>query len=202
MKAMLIKDFLNLREQGKTFIVLVLVWIFFSVANKSASFFSGVVAVMASIFPVTALAYDERAKWDAYALTMPVTRAEMVLSKYLLSLLFCVTGIGASTILNIVMTGNIAESLRFCLIFFSLSVFMSSAILPAVFKFGTEKGRLLSIIIPFGISALIVLLSKINASFLTERNLELPIYVAPVIVIALAAVSVFISIIIYEKKEF
>jgi hypothetical protein len=79
---------------------------------------------------------------------------------------------------------------------------MSSSILPAVFKFGTEKGRLISIIIPFGISALIVLLSKINANFLTERNLELLLYAAPVIVIALAAASVFISIKIYEKKEF
>jgi ABC-type transport system involved in multi-copper enzyme maturation permease subunit len=201
MKALLLKDFLNLRQQGKTFIVLIVVWLFFSLANKSTSFFSGVVAVMAAIFPVTALAYDERAKWDAYALTMPVSRAEMALSKYLLSLVLIVIGIGISTILNIFMTGDIAESLKLCLIFFSLSVFMSSAILPAVFKFGTEKGRLISIIIPFGISALIVLLSKINSSFLSEGNLELLLLFAPVIALAFAAVSILISINVYEKKE-
>ena len=36
---------------------------------------------------ITSLAYDERSRWDRYALTMPVSRKEMVLSKYLLGLI-------------------------------------------------------------------------------------------------------------------
>lgn len=202
MRALIIKDFLNLKQMGKTYILMAVIWIALSIMNKSASFFSGVIAVMSAMLPVTAIAYDERAKWDAYALTMPVTRREIVLGKYILALIITVCGITASTVFNIFLIGDLLESLKLSLVFLGLAVLMCSFIFPPVFKFGAEKGRFIMVAIPLTISVLVVLLSKINTRIFSEQNLSLLLYASPLIIIALAAVSVYISIGIYEKKEF
>ena len=87
MKGLLMKDLLNLKRQGGIILLVLAMYGLFAFSSGMSEVLGSMICVFGAMLPVTALAYDERAKWDKYALTMPVTRRQMVLSKYLLGLL-------------------------------------------------------------------------------------------------------------------
>ena len=93
MKGLMLKDILNFKnQQGKTFFLLIILYFVMALKMNNSSFFMGVWIVLGITLPISSIAYDEKAKWDKYALTMPVTRRDIVTEKYLLSLLFIVVG--------------------------------------------------------------------------------------------------------------
>ena len=78
-KALLLKDWLVLSRQMKVFLVLIAV--FSAVPVLSVSSFA---IVYSAMLPYTAMAFDERDKWDRLAAMMPYRESDLVLSKYLL----------------------------------------------------------------------------------------------------------------------
>ena len=98
MKGLLMKDLLNLKQTIRVWALLLALFIVIGFAQQSPVYISSMLTVMVLLLPVNALAYDENCKWDAYALTMPVTRRDLALSKYLLAL----AGAGAMALLSAV----------------------------------------------------------------------------------------------------
>ena len=86
MKGLLLKDLYTLGKQMKIFLVLLVA--FALIPGYSISAFA---VMYAAMLPMTALAYDERSKWDTLAAMMPYSTGALVLSKYLLGyfLAFC-----------------------------------------------------------------------------------------------------------------
>ena len=82
MKGLLLKDWYTLTRQLK-FILAMLVFFSILPGYSTVSF----ALVYAAMLPITALAYDERSKWDELAAMMPYSVRELVLSKYILGLL-------------------------------------------------------------------------------------------------------------------
>ena len=87
MKGLLLKDLYNLEKQARSLLLIFVFYLVFSLIGENSNMFGGVVSIMMVMLVITSLAYDERSRWDRYALTMPVSRKEMVLSKYLLGLI-------------------------------------------------------------------------------------------------------------------
>ena len=79
MKGLLLKDWYTLIKQMK--IMLVLMLVFACVPGYSMAAFA---VVYAAMLPVTALAYDERSKWDELAAMLPYSVLEIVGGKYVL----------------------------------------------------------------------------------------------------------------------
>lgn len=79
MKGLLLKDWYTLIKQMK--IMLVLMLVFACVPGYSMAAFA---VVYAAMLPVTALAYDERSKWDELAAMLPYSVREIVGGKYVL----------------------------------------------------------------------------------------------------------------------
>ena len=79
MKGLLLKDCFTLVKQMKIFLLIIIV--FSLVPGYSMSAFA---IVYSALLPMSALAYDERSKWDSLAAMMPYRPRDMVLSKYLL----------------------------------------------------------------------------------------------------------------------
>ncbi|MEA4890523.1 MAG: ABC-2 transporter permease [Clostridiaceae bacterium] len=73
MKGLLLKDYYTLFKQAKIFILLILV--FAVMPGESMTSFA---VVYAAMLPITALAYDERAKWDSLAAMMPYSVRNIV----------------------------------------------------------------------------------------------------------------------------
>ena len=84
MAGLLLKDCYNLKSQLKMLGLFLILFLVLAISMKNSGFFAGIAMMLAVMMPVTALAYDERAKWDQFAVTMPVTRTQIVGSKYLL----------------------------------------------------------------------------------------------------------------------
>ena len=79
MRALLMKDCFVLWKQLRLYVVLMLI---FTVFN--GAFGNVFIVIWAAMLPYTAMAYDERSKWDQMAAMMPYSIRDIVLSKYLL----------------------------------------------------------------------------------------------------------------------
>ena len=62
MKGLLYKDIVNLKQQGKVYLLILGLWIAVGIANKDAAFFGGVMSVFAVLIPLSAVAYDEESE--------------------------------------------------------------------------------------------------------------------------------------------
>lgn len=206
MKGLILKDLLNLKGTFKTVGVMIL---FFAVVFIPAGndFIFGIIIIMFAMMVITTMSYDDLAKWDAYALTMPVTRKEIVLSKYLVLGILNISGAILSLIIGIIGTIIMGRSfsmeiLAIIGVIFLIALVFGSLILPLINKFGTEKARLmlfLCILIPMGI---IFLLEKTNIPIPTTDNPWIYLFLLIGFTLGSLIISFVISLRIYEKKEF
>jgi len=92
MWGLLHKDLKTISLQGRVLAIMVVFYLTFFLLSEAEDALISVVTfsivLMGILFPITALSYDEKAKWEHYALTMPISRNMLVWSKYLLVLLF------------------------------------------------------------------------------------------------------------------
>ena len=99
MKGLLVKDLLVLRKYARTMVVFILVYIVVFSMLDSVDVISGMVTLVLAMMSVATFSYDELAKWDRFGLTMPVSRKQVVASRYLVCLLSTVFG-SAITLLS------------------------------------------------------------------------------------------------------
>lgn len=205
MKGLILKDILNFKnQQGKTFLLIIVLYFFMALQMNNSSFFAGVWMILGLALSISSIAYDEKAKWDKYALTMPVTRKDIVVSKYLLSIIFIVAGDIISLPLAYIIDKNISmETLAAYGILMAISIMFTGIILPFVFKFGAEKSRIIMILIAAILWLIVYFIHKINI----DINMLLEKYSKVIgITIAVSAVAIYIfsyliSVFIMEHKE-
>ncbi|MEL7662275.1 ABC-2 transporter permease [Acetobacterium wieringae] len=206
MKGLILKDLLNLKS---TFKMLSVMMVFFAVVflPQGNGFIFGMIILMFAMMVVTTISYDDLAKWDAYALTMPVTRAEMVLSKYLVMVIL--NTLGAVLSLTVGFVGSIIMGKSFDLeilaivgVIYLVALIFGSVIIPLIYKFGTEKARLMLFLCALIPTALILLLEQFNVPLPTTGNPWIYLFLLIGLSVAGVILSYLISLKIYTKKEF
>jgi hypothetical protein len=84
MTGLIRKDFLVMRKALKSYLLLVGFYIFLAYLDLfDYSFIITFVQVVLAVLPITAFAYDEQAKWDRYAMALPLGRRGVVRARYL-----------------------------------------------------------------------------------------------------------------------
>lgn len=168
MKGLLRKDFYTILRQLKLYLVLVAA--FACVPGGSMMAFA---VIYAAMLPFTALAYDERVGWDMLAATMPLSRRQLVGSKYVLGCIAC----GGVLLLSVLAEGVYAllgmgegfrEGVESLLAIAFLGPLMMSLTLPLMYRFGVEKGRLVF----FGAVMLFMVLGGLLLSAMPEGSLD------------------------------
>jgi len=203
MKGLILKDFINLKKQSKVIGVLVVFYFLLSITTKNNSMFGAMMLILFAMMPITAISYDEKANWDKYGLTMPVSRTEMVLSKYILGLILSTFALVLNFIVQILMgTEMNTENITIIFVIFGVSIIFISLLLPIMFKFGVEKGRMLMILVLMLPTIIIMLLPEIFKTPPPEEMIIKVLYALPFIIVIIYVLSIFISINIYNKKEF
>jgi ABC-2 type transport system permease protein len=203
MTGLIIKDLLNLKKQGKIYLLLVVFYFAMGLVNENTSMFTTMMTMVAVLIPLTAMAYDERSKWDRYALTMPISRKNMVMSRYLLGLIFLIVAFVLSMLVNMVISNmKTAENTLVVLGGFSTGLMLMSVIFPLLFKFGVEKGRIFMMIVIFIPVAALMMISKLGISMPDEEIIKSVIYLSPIIGAVIFLISIYVSLWIYKKKEF
>lgn len=208
MKGLLLKDLYNMGQQKKILVFLALFYGAFALFTDSSGMLN-VFVLVCSMLSVSAFSYDEFAKWDSYALSLPVTRKEIVAARYLFATLL--TGCGALAVLVLGTLSFIVRSqTNFGAMVISiasitaLSFLLLSLLLPLCYKFGLEKGRIMLMIFMM----VLVFLGMSLPEFLANlpEMFALQSLLLPVIVLLLCAVALVLSysasVRIYEKKEF
>ena len=211
MKGLILKDLLNLKGNIKFILLFIIMFGFMSsLGDGNVNNFIGVIIVLCTTMIVSTFSYDDLNKWDSYVLTMPINRNDIVLSKYLTMLIFSFIGVLVSLIVSVTIgyfknTLILNETLLINALILSISVCFGSLILPLIYKFGTERARLLMILC-FLVPTLALLVFKsilenISSPISIEILLNTLVYSLPFVAILLFVISYFISSKIYSKKE-
>lgn len=189
MKSLLIKDFFVIIKQLKIFLIIIPV-----IAITGGVSLSAMAILFGALLPMTAIAYDERSKWNELALMMPYTKKDLVFSKYLLGYI-CVFGSAILVILGQVLLqliGSANHGLNMNTVLFGVfSALIFIAInTPVLFKFGSEKGRFLFIIV-------MALIGAFGNAF--DSSIVLPLqHISPVVfmigILLLNVISIQISL--------
>ena len=217
MKGLIIKDIINMKRNFRFLSVFALIYVVMSVTMESSGYFSSMFTLVFAMLTLSSYSLDEMAKWDGYALTMPITKENVVQGKYLFMLLLSMAGLvintGVVILMNTIMKAEKVTSgiwggalgAAFVILFYSIAI-------PFITKYGVEKSRFIIIAIymlPFlaGVGIFKLLKERYPeppkvlvrmAGFLMD-NIYL---IVPVLILLFLLISYLISIKIYQKKEF
>lgn len=206
MKGLLLKDFYMLLKYCRMYFLISAVFIVLSAFGDDNYFLICYPCIIAGMLPVTLLGYDERSRWNEYSGTLPVTKAQIVSGKYLIGLfaqIACIVLLSLVQLVRMYMDSvfDIGSYLTLIAQLMILSCFSSSALLPFMFKFGVEKGRIAYYIIIgfiFAASAVVIHIERMETFEFSSGALLLILSLASVAVYAL---SWCLSVVFYKKRE-
>lgn len=208
MKGLLLKDTLVASRQAKIYAVLGGFYLVYCYMIKDSTMLVTIGAMLSFFALLNSFSYDEKCKWDNFALTMPISRKMIVLGKYLFGFLSCIVVSIVCAILAIVVLialgnlENLVETLGYSmLVSIALVVLLIDAMLPIIFKLGVEKAR-------YFIMA-IVMLPVIIILLLGNASITLPVIDMKILliggivgIILITMLSYFLSLKFMKEKEF
>lgn len=208
MMSLVLKDLLNLQGYLKTIFVFVVFYSMLSFTMDDVSFVAGMLIVLFAMIPIASFTYDKQAKWDVFGQTLPVTRKQMVQSKYVVALLFIVIGL----VLSFIITGTatfikessveVVELIATNSLVASVGIILLAIMLPLIYKFGVEKSRIMLLAISSIPIIALLLLSKLGFTVPSNIDWQKVAYTIPVVALILFGISFFISNKIYARKDF
>ena len=202
MSALILKDFYVLWRQARYFLILILVF-----SAIPGSFNATFAVVYTAMLPYTAMAYDERSKWDQLAATMPYSHRDLVLSKYLFGWLAAGAAVCISLLLQSVISVVFHLSVTFSptvsLLAFCTSLCILALTLPLMFRFGVEKARLVMFLTIFLVCGAAGMMGSLEEAA-ANSGLLFPVLVTtglPAAALVLTAISIPLSICLFKKRE-
>lgn len=195
MRALILKDFYVLWKQMRLFVVVLLVF-----AVSQGVFGSVFIVIWCAMLPYTAMAYDERCKWDQLAAMMPYSVRDLVLSKYVLGWLCA----GAASVLALaVQLVMKSGDLPTVLVSLCASACILSITLPLMFRFGVERGRMGMFLLIFlvCIGGGVVSSAVVSGDTGVFRLPPVVMLAAPIAAVVLTAVSIPLSLRLYAGRE-
>lgn len=203
MKGLLIKDFKMIKRLGIFLILISAVFFIMSVLSDGVWFFSYQSILLLSVLPTTIIAYDEQANWHKYEIILPISRAKIVLEKYLLTLIMVIPAIIIENIIlyfnkNI----NASDILNLASMMLLMGTIIPIVILPITFRFGYLKSKFISLFIICFIAAAMGSITSAASEF-TQANFvaKMDSYMLVVITIILFIASFGLSVALYKKRE-
>jgi ABC-type transport system involved in multi-copper enzyme maturation permease subunit len=210
MTGLLLKDFLYFKNQGKSLLIMIVFFsVFFSIFLKNGlSYLTAMIVVMSMSLVINTFAYDELAKWDCFAFSLPVTRNQAVLSRYLFALILSL-GTTAFALLMTAVAGRGSVTLEewgSVYAAFGVSVALSSVLIPLIYRFGVQKARIAMLVLVLAPFFLVLLIQKLNPGLFSggmpsDAQILFWLKLSPVLLVAVFGGSFLISCGIMEKKE-
>ena len=149
---------------------------------------------------------DEISKWSKYEITLPVSRSNLILAKYISIVLLLLLGIlmGTVTILLSFLNGHsmsLPTLLRGFEVGLTLSFFSIAVMYPLVLKLGTEKNELILLLSTFGAIGMQLLLAAGLSKWTDGINMRHPLVEATgtIAAILLFLASYFVSAKIHKS---
>ena len=209
MKGLLLKDWFVIWKQCRYLLFVPAVFLAVSALSDDSQFFAIFAFLLSAMYPMTVMGLDEQSKWERYALTMPFRRRNLVLSKYLLS--FCSLFLyGVLYLLLVLLFKHDPEAMKVSVMLtsvgISIGILYSALAYPFLFKLGMEKGRIwyliLIVVVCGNGAALAAMLGDEISLNLLLTWMDRLLLILPLAALALFGLSAFLSIKLYESREF
>lgn len=163
MKGLLIKDFRILMQQKRTLLIMVFIGGFLLITGGDLEFVTAYLTMMASFLVLGTISYDEVDNGYTFLFTLPFTRKEYVVEKYVFSTAAGVIVWGFLNLVFAVVSGEGYEAERALAAVSILAVIMlmQAVMIPLQLKYGAEKAR----IVIFLIIGVIVVIGVLFSQF-------------------------------------
>lgn len=216
MRGLLEKDFRLLKGQKNFFLIILLITVFLSL-NSEDNFAVTYLTFIAGFLTISSFGYDDNGNCMPFLLTLPVSRTLYVKSKYLLGFLLTLMGWMAGMVISMITAflhkaPPTADAVLFQLAWVFLWMIMLSFVLPMLFKFGAEKGRMATLAMMLVFMAIVFAFTKlaegmgmdVDACLNALAGQQIIVLVAGMSVIAfiIVLISYLISVKIVHKKEY
>ena len=217
MTGLILKDFLVSKRSLKAYLGIMIfyaVLTFLDVFN--ISFVTAFVSVMLIMLPIGAFSYDEAAKWDRYAMALPLGRRAVVGARYCFTLLVTLISLALALLSGVAVSvtgqGSFIEVMFSALTTLTAGLLVSDLLLPLCYKLGAERARPYLYAVVF-IPIIVLFLAfrmgvHIDASWLDRLALSNPVALLALSALPLLAalvlmfVSYLISCRIAANKEY
>ncbi len=206
MKGLLLNEFLTMRKSIAMYLGILILYYALGIFGKGMAGVQIFAIFFSAMLVIYSFSYEEKSGWTSYVNVLPVSRAQVVLSKYFLSLIAMGVTAGGGALIQMVMNlknhvqlgnGLWVSIMAFCV----ASVFLS-VIIPILFKMGAEKCRIILVVIFLIPFMTVMLIEKTGVKpALTIQDL---IAMTPLIVICAVIfmiLSCMVTLRIYGKKE-
>jgi len=212
MKGLIVKDFTYIKNYWKTYLLAIILGIIpTALINYDPNFMLIISMLIIFIISINTFSFDKENNWNKYALTMPVSRRDIVRAKYMLNII----GLLLGSILGFLLTliGNFFYNIdldfnsfiNILIISMAFFFILSSIDLPTLFKWGTNKGKIVLMIVLFTLIAIIFQIIEkaynyiLNISSIDTIKLNLLIILIRILIYF---ISYKISLYIMSKKEY
>ncbi|MFD3259790.1 ABC-2 transporter permease [Paenibacillus lentus] len=216
MKSLIWKDLYNIGHNIWSMVFMLVVFVFILVPQNGPISYIITSGILCGMMVITTFAFDDHAKWTKYAMIMPLTRKDIVRSKFIVLLIFSIIGVVSGTILGVA-GGAIFKKIDLTSmndwmsllvaagIGLVISCFFGCLIIPLLFKYGAEKARALSLVafvIPVLIFLGIYYLLLMAGIVLDDTMVLIVISISPVVVLLWALLMYKVSYGIFRRQEF
>lgn len=216
MTGLVLKDILVMRKTLKTYALFLCLYLLLAILGAfDLAMVTAMINVIIMMLPIGAFSYDEAAKWDRYAMSLPLSRRRIVGARYLFVLLMALVaaafGLLAGVFVSMAGKGVLMEALASILLSLGIGLCITDILLPLSYKLGPERARpylylvvFVPLIMLFG-GYKLGLLDKVDLSWignLPDVDILLLFSLVPLGALAGLAVSFLISCRIVEQKEF
>ncbi|MDY5649339.1 MAG: ABC-2 transporter permease [Lachnospiraceae bacterium] len=210
MKGLLLKDWMMLKKYCRIYFFMLVIFAAASVGTGDNSFFVMYPMLLSGVLVVTLISYDERTRWNVYCNTLPCPKSMQVNEKYMITLLLVGVTFICLAVLQFVrqlLSGGINwnEYLVLLVILLTVGILPTTILLPIVFRWGVERGRIAYYVVIAGgvaggmvFSNLIPIGNRNDIPVLSGRFLPLLVLL---ILAFLLAVSWMLSLRFYQKRE-
>lgn len=172
MKGLLLKDWYLICRHCRAYLMILVVFLGIGLFSPESIFFLYYPVLMAGSIPVTLLSYDSMSRWESYSRTFPYSEGQLVAAKYLISLL----AVLVTSLVTVLAYGAIQGGTDWmallsmgCMVL-ALGLLTPALMLPWVFKFGAEKGR----IVFYVVLVLLMLVCGVFVGFSNSMEMGLP----------------------------
>ena len=212
MKGLIIKDFLTIKKSLRMIAIMIIPFGIFAYTLESPGYIAIMVTLLCATPVLSTFNYDEYYHWNNYAVTFPISKKDIVKSKYaflvIMELIGLVLGSVISAIISLALKVEMTETLIQCLVFFLVLLLVYSFVIPVCFKVGAEKARIamfliyiLPFIIVFFLYKMLDEATVLRAAEYIENNMTIIGVGATVLTLVIVFISYLVSCKIFEGKD-
>ena len=144
-RGLLLKDIFELSAQCRVQLMLTGVYLLLPLFIRGIELFASVGMMLLAMMPVYALGYDERCRWERYALAMPVRKSDLFWSRFLLGVI--AVALGAAVQVLVALLAGRGDLLSSLAVTAPAAILYLLIVLPLMMKLGVEKGRFLLLLL-------------------------------------------------------